>query len=588
MLRKLKHKIDISSIKQLFSFVKPYKGMFVFVTILAILFSGLGVLRVYLLKDIIDLYIIPKDYQGLITIICVMLCVLIAEISSEVSYLYYSNWIGQYVIKDIRNTLFKNIIHFKMQYYNRSSVGRLVTNAVNDMERIAEVFSSGVFEIFSDILKMIVVTIVMIYVDWRLAVIVLLVLPFILYATDWFQSSMRKAFSQVRTQVGNLNAFVQERLTGMKIIQLFVQEQAEYQKFKSINKAHEKAWLKNIWYNSIFFPIVELLTSITIGLIVWYGGLKAMEGSIQLGTIFMFIQLIQMFFKPLKQIADKFNTLQMGFIATQRVFQVINEHKNSSEIQEKKKPFVARDGVIEFKNVYFGYQPEQPILQGISFKVEKGQTIAIVGATGAGKSTIINLINRFYEIQEGSIIIDNQDISSVDLPSLRQNIGVVLQDVFLFADTIYNNITLKNPNITYQEVTQAAQEIDIHTFFEQLPDKYHYNVKERGAMLSAGQRQLIAFLRAYVHKPKILILDEATSSVDSHLEKLIQQATDKITQGRTSIIIAHRLATIQKADKIIVLDKGKIVEEGTHKELLQIPNGYYKNLYNIQFKENHT
>lgn len=578
-----KNKIALESLKQLFTFVRPYRMMFWLVVFLAIFFSGMGVIRSYLFKIVIDSYILPKDYDGLLTIIFGMIGLLFMEVFTQVSFFYYANWLGQTVIKDIRNRLFSYMMRFKMQYYNKSSVGKLVTNSVNDMERIGEIFSSGLFEIMSDVLKMFIVIGVMFIVDWRLTLIVLSTMPIILYATNWFQKSMQVAFADVRRQVANLNSFVQERISGMKIIQLFGAEKSEYQKFEKINRQHEKAWLKNIWYNSVFFPIVEVVTSVAIGLVVWYGGLKSFDGVIQLGTIFMFIQLIQMLFRPLRQIADKFNTLQMGLISSQRVFMIINEKDQHSE-DEKGEELAAVEGAIRFENVSFGYQEGENILKGISFTAEKGQTIALVGATGAGKSTIINLITRFYEINSGEIYIDNQCIKNVKLESLRKHIGVVLQDVFLFADTIFNNITLKNPNISEEEVIRAAKEIDIHSFIEQLPDGYQYNVKERGTMLSVGQRQLIAFLRTYVHKPKILILDEATSSVDSHLEKLIQEATDKITKGRTSIIIAHRLATIQKADKIIVLDKGKIVEEGTHKELLQIKNGYYRNLYEVQFQ----
>lgn len=577
------NKIALDSLKQLFTFVKPYRKMFWLVTFLAIFFSGMGVARSYLFKIVVDNYILPKDYNGLIIIILVMVVMLFTEVFSQVSFFYYANWLGQSVIKDIRNRLFGYMMRFKMQYYNQSSVGRLVTHSVNDMERIGEIFSSGLFEILSDVLKMLIVVGVMLYVDWRLALLVFITLPIILYATNWFQKSMKVAFTEVRQQVANLNSFVQERISGMKIIQLFGMENTEYQKFEKINKQHERAWLKNIWCNSVFFPVVEVVTSVAIGLVVWYGGLQSLGKTLELGTIFMFIQLIHMLFRPLRQIADKFNTLLMGLVSSQRIFSIINEKEEHSE-EEKGEELTDVQGFIRFENVDFGYRKDEKILHNISFSVEKGQTVALVGATGTGKSTIINLITRFYEIDNGVISIDGKSIKNLKINSLRKHIGVVLQDVFLFADTILNNITLKNPNITQEEVIQAAKEIHIHSFIEQLPDGYNYNVKERGTMLSVGQRQLIAFLRAYVHKPEILILDEATSSVDSHLEKLIQQATDKITQGRTSIIIAHRLATIQKADKIIVLDKGKIVEEGTHKELLQIENGYYRNLYKVQFQ----
>lgn len=469
-----------------------------------------------------------------------------------------------------------------MKYYDNSSVGLLVTRTVSDMERIAEIFSSGFFEIVSDLLKMLAVMIAMLLFNWKLALIVFAVLPIILYATRLFQQAMKVAFTEVRLQVANLNSFVQERVTGMKIVQLFTREETEYDNFKKINKKHEQAWLKTVWYNSIFFPIAEITSSITIGLIVWYGGLQAVsDGSVELGTIFMFIQMSQMLFRPLRQIADKFNTLQMGMVAANRVFNILD---TQSSIEDKGSiEATTMNGDLSFKKVHFGYIENEEVLHGISFDVKAGETVAIVGATGAGKSTIINLLNRFYEIQDGSICIDNIDIREYTLPSLRSHIAVVLQDVFLFADTIYHNITLKNPDITEDHVIEAAKEIGIHEFIMSLPGGYHYNVKERGTMLSSGQRQLIAFLRAYVSNPSILILDEATSSVDTYSEQLIQRATQKITEGRTSIVIAHRLATVKKASKIIVMDSGTIVEEGTHDELLTIDKGYYRNLYEVQF-----
>lgn len=570
---------------KLFKFIRPYRGMFALVLFMAIFLSAVGVVRTYLFKIVIDDYILPKDYNGLVRIVLIMLGLLVAEIGSQIYFLYYSGWLGQYIIRDIRRALFGYMLRFKMEYYNKSSVGILVTRTVNDMERIGEVFSSGLFEITSDSLKMLVVMGVMLYVDWKMSVIVFLTLPIILYATRWFQKSMKTAFTEVRKQVGNLNSFVQERLTGIKIVQLFGREKLEYEKFKKINEKHKKAWLQNIWYNSVFFPIAELVTSVAVGLIVWYGGLQSVsQGTSDLGTIFMFIQLIQMLYRPLRQIADKFNTLQMGVIAAQRVFAIIDtEAQNTEKSGTEILPEV--QGNILFKDVKFSYKAGEPILKGISFEVQAGQTVAIVGATGAGKSTIINLINRFYDIDSGSICIDNQDIKKLSLHSLRKNIGVVLQDVFLFADSIFNNITLKNPDISEQDVIDAAKEIGVHKFFKQLPGGYHFNVKERGGMLSTGQRQLIAFLRAYVNQPKILILDEATSSVDSYSEKLIQKATKRITKGRTSIIIAHRLATVRKADKIIVLDKGRIVEQGSHEELFLLPNGYYRHLCEVQFTD---
>ena len=573
---------DTQLFKRLMKYTRPYRLTFVSVAFVAILLSLLSVARPYLLKLTVDDYIITKDYQGLLTFSLIMAGILLGEVISQLYFLYYANWIGQSIVRDIRKKLFAHMLRFKMKYYDNSSVGLLVTRTVSDMERIAEIFSSGFFEIVSDLLKMLAVMIAMLLFNWKLALIVFAVLPIILYATRLFQQAMKVAFTEVRLQVANLNSFVQERVTGMKIVQLFTREETEYDNFKKINKKHEQAWLKTVWYNSIFFPIAEITSSITIGLIVWYGGLQAVsDGSVELGTIFMFIQMSQMLFRPLRQIADKFNTLQMGMVAANRVFNILD---TQSSIEDKGSiEATTMNGDLSFKKVHFGYIENEEVLHGISFDVKAGETVAIVGATGAGKSTIINLLNRFYEIQDGSICIDNIDIREYTLPSLRSHIAVVLQDVFLFADTIYHNITLKNPDITEDHVLEAAKEIGIHEFIMSLPGGYHYNVKERGTMLSSGQRQLIAFLRAYVSNPSILILDEATSSVDTYSEQLIQRATQKITEGRTSIVIAHRLATVKKASKIIVMDSGTIVEEGTHDELLTIDKGYYRNLYEVQF-----
>lgn len=578
-------KNNLLTFSQLYKFVKPYQMVFIGVALCSILVSLLSTAQPYLIRIAIDKYIIPKDYNGLIFITLALIGLLITETLLLFAFSYASNWLGQSVIKDIRKKLFTHLLKFKMSYYDKSSVGTLVTRAVNDLERIGEIFTSGLFEIVSDLLKMLVISVFMFVIDWKLALLSLVTMPFILYMTRWFQRSMKMAFIEVRKEVANMNSFVQERISGIKIVQLFSQEKEELEKFSEINRKHRVAWLKTIWYNSIFFPVGDLAVSITIALIVWQGGYSAVvSNSSDLGIIFLFIQLSQMLFRPLRHIADKFNTLQMGVIASQRVLYILN---SSNEVEKEGKNELENvKGNIRFEKVRFEYVKDEEILHGISFEAKQGEKIAIVGATGAGKSTIINLLNRFYDIKSGAIYIDNQDISSVSLSSLRKHIATVLQDVFLFADSILNNITLKNSQITENEVIEAAKNIGVHDFFMNLPNGYHYNVKERGTMLSAGQRQLIAFLRAYVHKPEILILDEATSSVDSHSEQLIQKATDKITEGRTSIIIAHRLATVKKADKIIVLEKGNIVEIGSHSELLQIENGYYRNLYEVQFSEN--
>ena len=575
--------LDTVLLKRLMTYTRPYRGVFVFVMFAAILLSVFSTLTPYLLKITVDDYISLKDYDGLVLMISLMLGALFLEVVFQFFFLYYANWLGQQVIRDIRIRLFKHMVRFKMAYYDTSAVGRLVTRAVSDIETIASIFSQGLFMIIADLLKMLIVVVVMLAVSWELALLVFLVLPFILFATRKFQKAMKKAFDDVRTQVANLNSFVQERITGMKIVQLFTREQIEYKKFKEINEQHKKAWLKTVWYNSIFFPIAELSTSITVGLIVWFGGMNviAQNSDVSLGTIFLFIQMSQMLFRPLRQIADKFNTLQMGMIASNRVFTILDTQSTIANLGENQPTEIK--GHLCFDNVEFSYKENEPVLKKISFEVEPGQTLAIVGATGSGKTTLVNVLNRFYEINAGNIYLDNQPISSYDLTFLRSQMAVVLQDVFLFADTILNNITLWDDTITKSQVIDAARRIGVHEFIMSLPGGYDYNVKERGIMLSSGQRQLIAFLRAYVGNPALLVLDEATSSVDTNSEELIQSAMKKITEGKTSVIIAHRLVTVQNADKIIVLDQGKIIETGTHEQLLKIKDGLYKNLYKVQF-----
>lgn len=582
MSNKKEQLFDVGLFKRLFKFIKPYNLVFSGVFASVILIALLGVTTPYLLQQAIDNNLSNRVTEGFLFYILLMVGILVAEFVFQLIFIYYSGWLGQSVVKDIRVKLFNHLLRFKMKYYDNSSVGVLITRSVTDMERIADIFGQGLFMIFRDFLTMIVVSCVMMAMNWKLSLIVFAMLPIVLYATKVFQKYMKTAFEEVRNEVSNLNSFVQERLTGMKILQLFAREDIENENFKAINGRHKKGWLKTIWYNSIFFPIAELSSSITIGLVVWYGGLSSVvDGTATQGVLFAFVMFIPKLFRPLRQIADKFNALQMGMVAANRVFKVID---TTSQIDDTGK-HVAENfkGDIDFDNVYFNYVEDEAVLKGISFNVKAGETVAIVGATGAGKSTIVNLLNRFYEIKSGVVSIDNIDIKEVTLHSLRTQIAVVLQDVFLFADTILNNITLNNPEITEAEVEQAAKDIGVHDFISSLPKGYHYNVKERGVMLSSGQRQLISFLRAYVTNPSILVLDEATSSVDSYSEQLIQNATDKITKGRTSIVIAHRLATIKKADKIIVMDAGNIVEQGTHQELLQIENGYYKNLYEVQF-----
>jgi subfamily B ATP-binding cassette protein MsbA len=572
---------DYKLFVRLMNYAKGYKLQFVISIISVILLAVFAAIRPVLLQRIIDDFITDKNAGQLLVFIIIMLVVLIFEVIFQFLFIYFANWLGQNIIKDMRTQLFKHLLHFKMQYFNNSSVGKLVTRVVSDIETIASVFGQGLFMIISDLLKMLVIAIVMVWMNWQLALIVFAILPILIIATKIFQKAMKLAFQDVRTEVSNLNSFVQERITGMHIIQLFTREKIEYENFKQINEKHKKAWIKTVWYNSIFFPIAEILPSIAIGLVVWYGGLNAaVDNSISAGEIISFIMMNNMLFRPLRQIADKFNTLQMGMVAAERVFKIVDA--NESETDKGKIDMKTIVGNVSFKDVYFSYIEDEEVLKGISFDVNAGDTVAIVGSTGAGKSTIINLLNRFYKINKGEIKIDNINTSDYKLHELRDQIAVVLQDVFLFSDSIFNNITLKDESISLEEVQKVAKEIGIHDFIMTLPNDYQYNVKERGVMLSVGQRQLIAFLRASVSKPSILILDEATSSIDSHSEKLIQQATEKITKNRTSIIIAHRLATIQKADNIIVMDNGKIVEQGNHKQLLA-KKGYYSKLYNIQF-----
>ncbi|WP_064965615.1 ABC transporter ATP-binding protein [Tenacibaculum ovolyticum] len=573
---------DIKIFVRLMSFAKQYRTRFIIATTSTILLALFAVLSPILLMEAIEDFVTHKDLTRLLYYTIAMLIVLLIQVVFQFSFIYYANWVGQHIIRDIRAKTFRKILSFKMSYLDNSSVGKLVTRVVSDIETIANFFTQGVFMIISDILKMILVIIVMLYTNWKLAFIALVTLPILIYATKIFQIAIKSTFQEVRNQVSNLNGFVQERVTGMKIVQLFNREKIEYKNFVSINDKHKKAHVKTVWYYSIFFPIAEILSSIAIGLIVWFGGVQVIEGeATNIAVIIGFIKMAQMLFRPLRQIADKFNQLQMGIVAGERVFNIIDTESSIS----KKGTITTKSlqGNISFKDVHFSYIKGEEVLKGISFNVKEGNTIAIVGATGAGKSTIINLINRFYEIDSGTIYVDDIPVENYQIDSLRKKIAIVLQDVFLFSDTIFNNISLKNKNISLDEVKKAAKKIGVHDFIMTLPNNYYYNVKERGAMLSSGQRQLIAFLRAYLSKPSILILDEATSSVDTHSEQMIQHATDEITKNRTSIVIAHRLTTIKKANTIIVMDKGKIVEQGNHNELLNKEFGYYKNLYNKQF-----
>ncbi len=573
---------DLGLLRKIMRYVAPYRWIFYTALFLTMVLSALSTARPLLIQYVIDNFVIEPNPEGLLNYTLLLLGLLLLESLVQFLFTYGANHLGQNIIRDLRVQLYEHILSFKLRYFDNTPIGTLVTRAVSDIETIANIFAEGILVIYGDLFKIVVMVGAMFYFfDYRLVLVSLSVIPILFYATRLFQIKIKSAFQDVRTQVAALNAFVQEHLTGMNIVQIFNREEAEMEKFREINEKHKQANVRSIWYFSIFLPVIEIMSAISIGLAVWFGGLQAATGGfVTLGDLTALIIFINMLFRPLRQLADRFNTLQMGMVASERVFRILDtkEHiddKGTDELQDVK-------GEIEFRNVKFGYKEDDLILKGISFKVEPGQTLAIVGATGAGKSTIINLLSRFYEIWDGEILVDGQNIRKLSLSSLRENLAVVLQDVFLFSDSVYNNITL-NKDIPLEAVQDAAAFIGVDDFIESLPEQYDYNVRERGNMLSVGQRQLLAFLRAYVSDPSVLILDEATSSIDTQSEALIQKAIDKITEGRTSIVIAHRLATIQKADKILVMDKGQVVEEGTHTELLAM-DGYYTRLYEMQFK----
>ncbi len=579
---KVKKSFDLKLFSRVFSYTSPYRGIFIVSVVSAILISAFSVLTPSLVGRLVDEAITQQDAELLLKLIIAMAAVLFGEVFFQLLFTYTANLLGESIIKDLRTHLFSKMIRFRMTYFDKSSVGILVTRAVFDMQKIGEIFSQGFFMIIADVLKMLVVASVMLVLNWRLALLVFAIMPLILYATRWFQKSMKVAFVEVRSQIAALNSFVQERLAGIRVLQLFNREAEEAKAFRAINLKHQNAWLKTVWYNSIFFAVAELLASITVGLIVWYGGVQNVGGISpeKYGDIFTFILLSSLLFRPLRHIADKFNVLQMGMVAAGRVFAIVDDTK---QLEEEGKVELAKvHGKVAFKDVEFAYDPKKPVLRGVNFNIKPGQCVAVVGATGAGKSTLINLLNRFYEIDKGIIKIDDLDIREMTLKGLRSHIAVVLQDVFLFADTIETNITRGNPSISIEAVLRAAKAIGVHDFIETLPGAYQFQINERGSTLSSGQRQLISFLRAYVANPSILILDEATSSIDTYAEQLIQKATEKITEGRTSIIIAHRLATVQKADVIFVMDKGQLVESGSHEELLS-KKGIYHQLYQAQF-----
>ena len=575
---------DIQLFKKVMVYAKPYTQTYYVVLLSAILLSLFSTLNPYLLKITVDDYITPGNYNGLMIFIFIMLIVLLLEVLFQYLFVFYANWLGQMVIKDIRVSLFKKLVGFKMTFFDNSAVGRLVTRSVNDIESIANIFSQGLFMILADFLKMGIVILVMIVVNLKLSFVVFSILPLIIFATKLFQESMKKAFEQVRVEISNLNTFLQERITGMSIVQFFNRESKESDAFKLINNRHKNAWLKTVWYNSIFFPVAELSTSITLGLLVWYGGLRAYSGNdLSLGVLFLFIQLSQNLFRPLRQIADKFNTLQMGMVAADSVFDILDKQESLDDRLVKLSENIK--GEIKFTDLNFSYVDGEEVLKNINIKINPSEKIALVGSTGSGKSTLVNLLLLLYDYKEGDIKLDGISVKQISRKNLRSNIASVSQDIFLFADSIFNNVALYNPKITLNDVKKAARDIGIDEFIEKLPNGFECIVNEGGTILSAGQRQLISFLRAYVSNPKILILDEATSSIDSFTEELIQTATEKIIENKTSIIIAHRLTTIKKADKIIVLDRGEIVEIGKHSELIKIQEGHYKKLYEIQFNK---
>ncbi len=574
------------SISKLMHYLLRYKGLFIATITIALINSYTSSYRPKLISNVIDVAIPSKSQELLVQGLLVIVGVILLEVIFQFVFILLTNSFAQNIIQDIRDDLFRKLIYFKLKFFNITPNGVLVTRVVSDIETISTVFSDGFVMIFGDLLKITFVIFMMYSINWKIATIVLLIIPMMVWLTRYFQKSIKKTFQDERSYTAKLNSFVQERVTGIKIIQIFNREKAEFEKFKKINTELREAHIRTVFYFAVFFPITEIISSITIGLIILYGGYAATNQiPVNPGEIIAFILYTQMLFRPMRQIADRFNNMQRGLVGAERVFKLMDTNEIIPDEGTAKIDHI--EGNIEFKDVHFSYEKGEEVLKGISFQVKKGETIAIVGATGAGKSTIINLLSRFFDINSGTITIDGLDIKSIPLKTLRERIAVVLQDVFLFNDSILHNITLGNPTITREDVIKASKEIKLHQFIENLPNEYDYEVKERGISLSVGQRQLISFLRAMVHHPDILVLDEATSSIDSHSEQLIQEATKKLTRNRTSIVIAHRLATIQNADKIIALEDGRIKEFGTHDVLLQNPNGYYTKLYNAQFlKEN--
>ena len=574
--------LDLTLLFRVIAFAKPYKKQFIIATISAILLSFLGPIRPMLINYAIDNFIIISDPENLLKITVLLIALLFCEGFIQFFYIYLSTWIGQNVILDLRKKIFKHIVSLKMSYFDKTPIGTLVTRAVSDIETIADIFSQGLLVIIAELLKLVIVIFFMFYTDWRLSIIALLTIPVLLVATAWFKRNIKASFQAVRDKVSSINSFVQEHIVGMNIVQIFNREKAEFEKFKQINSEHRDAHLRSIFYYAVFFPVVEVLSAVSIGLVVWYGGEGIISGKdITIGEIIAFILFIQMMFRPIRQLADRFNVLQMGIVGSERVFRVLD---TDDKINDGGKIEVADlNGEISFENVWFRYKKDQWILKNLNFNIESGKFLALVGHTGAGKSSIIRILNRFYEIEKGKIKIDNISIDDLTLNSLRDNIALVQQEVFLFSDSILNNISLYQENILKSDIIKASKEIGVHDFIMSLPNGFDYVVGERGVTLSSGQRQLIAFLRVYIRNPKILILDEATASIDSSTEALLQNALVKLSKNRTTIVIAHRLSTIVNADKILLLDNGAILEQGNHKSLLDLKGEYFK-MYENQVK----
>lgn len=574
--------IDMYVLRRIFQFVKPYKKRFYTLVVLTILVALLAPALPFLVQKTIDNYIIPGDYQGLVYMALFLVGLLVAQGVVQYSHTFLSGWLGQHVIRDIRIKLYRHLVSLRLKYFDRTPIGRLVTRSVSDIETLSDIFSQGVAAIIGDMLQIVVILSVMLYIDWKLTLVSLSTLPLLILSTYVFKEKIKVAFNDVRNAVSNLNSFVQEHISGMSIVQIFSSEKLEYDRFKEINDEHKQAHLKSVMYYSIYFPVAEVIQATGIGLLVWYGARGVLHEEVTIGVLVAFIMYINMFFRPIRQIADRFNTLQLGIVSSSRILKILDNNEHIPDNGKHTPDHIK--GHVVFKNVWFAYNDRDYVLKDINFEVKPGETLALVGATGAGKSSIINLLNRFYDIKRGEIIVDGEEIKKYELDTLRHHIGVVLQDVFLFSDTIEQNITLGNPDISREKIIEAADLVGARKFIERLPGGFDYNVMERGATLSVGQRQLISFVRAMVYDPKIIVLDEATSSVDTETEELIQHAITKLMKGRTSIVIAHRLSTIQSADQILVLDHGEIKERGTHHELLE-HGGFYAQLHRMQYKE---